>query len=467
MGRPRKYLVVKAHPTPRVRDQVRLIQHIRGPDDDSWNAQFLIDGEWQPHKPFSLSTRDWHEACVEALVKYGAVIGQGISAVIRKPPYAPRIEHRFGEYAERAIRKLEQQAEVADTSASGKGHNFRQIAGRIRRDLMPRWSETDITQLTDSSLNHWAEFEYRVEDRAATVKLYGRQPRDATRQKVLVKPSANTLGNLDQALLYVWTQAVADQIVDRRARPMLDRSLGEEAESRAFIDADGVMAVAHIMSDAWIAADNGHGADLKRLARAYFAMIGATGIRPGLEAKRLRVCDVLFRHQDDKPVIVITVLPRQGKHPRPRDVVVFEGGMEFNVRRLLHELVDLRIAQGAGKRDPLFAYPDGREPMFRDVLNNVLREANAVIDPLTNEKRTEYSFRHFFATRLIERGLSVPFIAAWMGTSSQMIEKYYNRFIIARQAAAINGANPWISQMTEVGRSKVLRLVGDEDYGSG
>jgi hypothetical protein len=60
--------------------------------------------------------------------------------------------------------------------------------------------------------------------------------------------------------------------------------------------------------------------------------------------------------------------------------------------------------------------------------------------------------------------LSVPFIAAWMGTSSQMIEKFYNRFIIARQAAAINGVNPWINQMSEVGRSKVLRLVGDEDY---
>jgi hypothetical protein len=46
----------------------------------------------------------------------------------------------------------------------------------------------------------------------------------------------------------------------------------------------------------------------------------------------------------------------------------------------------------------------------------------------------------FFATLLIERGLSVAAIAEWLGTSSAMIEKHYNRFLVERQAHLVNGA---------------------------
>ena len=70
----------------------------------------------------------------------------------------------------------------------------------------------------------------------------------------------------------------------------------------------------------------------------------------------------------------------------------------------------------------------------------MLHEANALIDPMTSEKRVAYSFRHFFATLLIERGLSVPVIAEWLGTSSAMVEKHYNRFLVERQAHPVNGA---------------------------
>ena len=77
---------------------------------------------------------------------------------------------------------------------------------------------------------------------------------------------------------------------------------------------------------------------------------------------------------------------------------------------------------------------------FRDVLDSVLTAANALIDPMTGEKRVAYSFRHFFATLLIERGLSVAAIAEWLGTSSRWIERHYNRFLVERQAHLVNGA---------------------------
>ena len=63
----------------------------------------------------------------------------------------------------------------------------------------------------------------------------------------------------------------------------------------------------------------------KAVAPLYIATIASTGIRAGLEAKRIRLGDVRFTRQHGRQVIFIRVTKNQGKHPKPRSVVVFEG----------------------------------------------------------------------------------------------------------------------------------------------
>ena len=75
------------------------------------------------------------------------------------------------------------------------------------------------------------------------------------------------------------------------------------------------------------------------------------------------------------------------------------------------------------------------------MLDTVLSKANALTDPMTDEKRVAYSFRHYFATKLIERNLSVAQIAEWLGTSSAMIEKHYNKYLNERNAYLLNGVS--------------------------
>ena len=228
-----------------------MLNYRRGPGDDIWGAAFKLGGKWSPKDGISLGTRNWDDAVEIAREKY-TLLTNGVQITKPRTPAKPAApEHAFSIYAQRAIDKLEAQARAAEATTPGKGHNYLQAAGRVRV-LKERWSGTDIKKLTDDALNHWIEFEYRVEDRAATVKLYGRQARNAARQKVLKLPGVNTLGNLDAALLAVWTEAVADRIVERRQRPMIDRSLGEDAEPRAFIDAAALNAVARVMTDEWV-----------------------------------------------------------------------------------------------------------------------------------------------------------------------------------------------------------------------
>ena len=332
-----------------------------------------------------------------------------------------------------------------------------------------------ITAITEHALNDWVADDYRVEDVEATVAKYARQPRDAARRIVWKQPSQTTLGNLDWAFLHVWQEAVAAKVVDRRQRPIIDKSLGLDGEPRAFIDADAVQAAARVMTDAWVTTANGHGNDMKRMLRCYVATIACTGIRAGLEAKRVLIGNVRFLTQHNKPVILIWVIKRQGKHREPRSVIVYEGDPAFDVRKLLIDHIAWRRAQGAANTDCLFAWPDGSFPVFRDVLDTVLTEANALIDPMTKEKRVAYSFRHYFATKLIELGLSVAQIAEWLGTSSAMVEKHYIQFLIERNAHLLNGGTVrWHQQIAAMAdppelweTDRDVELAATEEGGGG
>ncbi len=79
MGRPAKHRICEPHPVPRFRDKVRLFNFLRGPDDEGWAAQYLINGVWTPRNPAALGTRDWSEACERARDRYNvAAAGQPI-----------------------------------------------------------------------------------------------------------------------------------------------------------------------------------------------------------------------------------------------------------------------------------------------------------------------------------------------------------------------------------------------------
>jgi integrase len=416
-----------------------MLNYRRGPEDDIWGATFWIDGKWQPKDGVSLGTRDFDDAAEIAREKY-TLLTNGHKIVTPRAPKAA--EHAVLIYAKRAIDKLLEQAKQEDAKVKGKGHNYRTQTGRIE-DLLPRWGATDIRTIDEHSLNDWVRDGYRVEDRAATVKKYGQQSRGEGRQIIYKMPAATSLGNLDWALSLVWEEAASDHVVDRRRRPVIDKSLGEDTEPRAFIDEAGVRACMKVMTDDWVNTASGHGTAIKRLLRCYVSLIGSTGIRAGLEAMRIRLCDVQFKDQHGKPVIIVRVWRNQGKHKNARTVVVYEGNPYLRVRHLLRDLIAYREAQHAKKTDYLFSYENNTWPSFRRVMDTLLREGDAKIDPITGEKRVPYSFRHFFATDQIARSspiISVAQLAEWMGTSSAMIEKHYNRFLVERNAHLLNGA---------------------------
>ena len=279
MGRKASIQETVPHPSPRFRESVRLHRFRRGPTDDIWCATFRLDGKWQTRKPINLGTRDVAEAAEVARDKFTlATSGQAITRTYKAatPPHA-KVEHPLRLYAERAVARLRQEADKAKNIATGKAHNALALIQRIEKVWVKHWGDSDITKLTENGLNDWLADTYRVVNRAATA---------SSDKPIFKKASKTTIGNLDWALRHIWQEAVADKIVDRRSRPMLDKGLGEDGEARAFIDVTGVQAVARVMTDEWVATKHKRERPgVRRMLRAYIAMIACTGIRAGLEAK--------------------------------------------------------------------------------------------------------------------------------------------------------------------------------------
>jgi len=439
MARPRTHLVVEDHPSPRLKGKVRLYQKRRGPDDFLWGAHFLVDGKWTPKTPVSLGTTDWEEAKEIARDKFAVVTaGHPIGARSHKVE-----DHTFDRYARVAIAALRSQAEAAKLVASGKEHNFLDLARRIEKVLVPAFGAMQIARIDDDVLNDWAA-SYRVIDPAATTARYGKQKRGPDRQVVMKPPKYTTLGNVDRAFLKVWAAAAEAKIVSKRARPMIDKDeYGEHGEPRAFIDQRGCQAVYQVMkTEKWLYSDNGHSTDYKRLLRAYIALLATAGFRPGLELKRTMIGDVTARRQEGVDVILILVRKNAGKHKPERNTAVYEGDV-FPTREWLANLLDWQEKRGCQLTSKLFSWDDGsieRCPNFGPGLTDVLEEAHMLVDPMTGDERVPYSFRHYFATMLIDKGLPTAKIAEWMGTSEDMIELHYNRWLIERNAHLFNGA---------------------------
>jgi integrase len=68
-----------------------------------------------------------------------------------------------------------------------------------------------------------------------------------------------------------------------------------------------------------------------------------------------------------------------------------------------------------------------------------LDKLNLLHGTTSDQKRTLYSLRHFYATYMIENNVSPAILAKQMGTSIGMIEKHYSKFIPNMAAAMLSG----------------------------
>lgn len=175
----------------------------------------------------------------------------------------------------------------------------------------------------------------------------------------------------------------------------------------------------------WVEAGKPHGHWRERYTlQQYVLLLSNSGIRIG-EMRSVRWDDVSSETNDNDKVIVIKVNGKTGT----RDVVCNPSSEKY-----LERIYDLRKDDLGGLEPPLsepvFVNPHTDRPItsFKVGFNSMLRYCDVPIEK-SGKNRTLYSLRHFYATKRLQGNFNIYFLAKNMGTSVEMIEKFYGHVV--------------------------------------
>lgn len=156
------------------------------------------------------------------------------------------------------------------------------------------------------------------------------------------------------------------------------------------------------------------------IAQQYFLVLANTGMRVG-EIRTLRWSDLRMMAIDEDKQMVAWVQGKTGARE-----VVFQPGADAYIRRIYDLRVD-ELGEAPDKDNHVFCHPDGSPiQSFKKSFQSLMKFAE--IPTVRNGMaRTIYSLRHFYATKRLESETSPFLLAKQMGTSVEMLEKFYGQ----------------------------------------
>lgn len=186
----------------------------------------------------------------------------------------------------------------------------------------------------------------------------------------------------------------------------------------------------------WVKAGRNKGKGRERfILQQYVLILANTGMRVG-EIRHLRWSDLRTVKTLDGRRLIGDVRGKTGRRE-----VVFQKGSEEYIKRLY----DFRKEELGG--NPLqnelvfLSRKSGKAyTTFKTSFNSMLRFAGIDVER-DGERRTIYSLRHFYATQRLSEGTSAYLLAQQMGTSVEMLEKFYGHVVTADVADQISKSN--------------------------
>lgn len=177
------------------------------------------------------------------------------------------------------------------------------------------------------------------------------------------------------------------------------------------------------------------------ITQQYVLVLANTGMRVG-ELRGLRWSDLRTVKTDDGTRLVAEVRGKTGIRE-----AVFQSGAEQYVKRIY----DLRVEElntncddtthhSVPLDEAIFCHKDGKPiQTMKTAFNSLLKFAGIPIKR-NGGSRTIYSLRHFYATMRLSHETSPFLLAKQMGTSVEMLEKFYGQTVSSSLAAQITKA---------------------------
>lgn len=166
------------------------------------------------------------------------------------------------------------------------------------------------------------------------------------------------------------------------------------------------------------------------IAHQYFLILANTGMRVG-EARGIKWSDLRTVQTDEGPRLVAEVRGKTGLRE-----VVFQSGSDTYVKRIYDNRCD-ELGDKPDDSEYVFCHQDGTPiGTFKRSFQSLISYSE-VPEYRNGKKRTIYSLRHFYATQRLSNDTSPFLLAKQMGTSVEMLEKFYGQTVSSELAAQI------------------------------
>ena len=361
---------------------------------DNWYARLTLPSGKRLIK--TTKTDDLEAAKEVALRLYYEVDGR----IQNKLPATTR---KFKDVARHAIHRMEAELEQGVGKQAYK--DYIQV---LNKWLIPYFGGTDIAKL----------------DLAAVTAF------DAWRTEQNGKvPAQSTINNHNAALNRVLDEAELNGWIVKSLRPTL-LNKGVKTESRGSFTVEEYRTIYTALRGYHKQTTNEKSAATRETLRNYVLFLANTGVRHGTEALGLCWRNIEWYERDGERYLAINVDGKTNKRTaiaRDRVVDFLWRQAQLNSRI---SVVDFDALIAAKLDEPVFTTRLGAVV----TVPNLNRAFNALLDELDLKTgadgriRTLYSWRHFYATQDLERGVSTHALSRQLGNSTEMIDRHYSKY---------------------------------------
>lgn len=361
---------------------------------ENWYARLTLDNGKRIVR--STKTDDLDDAKVFAW----QLLAETQARVNNKLPAQTR---KFKHVAEYAIKRMQD-----DLDAGVGKQAYKDYISALKRWLIPYFGDTDVEKIDLAGLTGF----------------------DAWRTKTNKKPfSQSGINNHNAALNRVFDEAELHGWIVKSLRPTL-LNKGTKSESRgSFTDAEYKKIYTALRTFHKKTKYTKPTATRETL-RNYVLFLANTGVRHGTEALGLRWRNIGWHEKNGERYLMVNV---DGK-TRKRTAVARDRVEEYLVRQCklnpnitftdFDSLIDAKLD------DFVFTTSLGKVA----TLHNLAEHFKALLKELDLETgadgktRTLFSWRHYYATQDLQRGMSAHALSKQLGNSTTMVDKHYSKY---------------------------------------
>ena len=315
----------------------------------------------------------------------------------------PATTRKFGDVAKHAINRME--TEIHE----GVGKQaYRDYVQALNKWLIPYFGTTDIAKLDLAAVTAFDSW------------------RTAQNGRV---PAQSTINNHNSALNRVLDEAELNGWIVKSLRPTL-LNKGIKTQSRGSFSVEEYRTIYSALRTFHRQTPNEKSAATRETLRNYVLFLANTGVRHGTEALGLTWRNIEWYERDGERYLAVSVDGKTNK----RTAIARDRVVDFLWRQ-----AQLNPRITAGDFDALILSKLDA-PVFTTSLSatvtvhNLNRAFNALLDELDlktgadGRTRTLYSWRHFYATQDLERGVTTHALSRQLGNSTEMIDRHYSKY---------------------------------------